>query len=358
MAEKTYFDERNIKNTQKLRDLRKELPYICNEFFVGVESRTAVLTRLEYAYDLKIFFHFLISEVYEFAGSDIKNFSFEMLNKVTTTHIEMFLEYLTYYTIGDKEYQNTLKTKARKLAAVKSFFKYNYNKEHLYKDVASKVLTPKLPEKPITRLEKNEVTDLLNVVESGGCIDFSNKQNSFCKKASKRDLAIISLFLSTGIRISELVGIDIDDINFSQNAFKITRKGGNQTILYFTDEIANTLLDYLYFRANNESLDDIKAMFLSSQNKRITVRAVENIVKKYASYVSPLKNITPHKLRSTFGTNLYRETNDIYVVAEVLGHRDINTTKKHYAEISDEIKRNASNKIILRENNNNDGHNN
>jgi site-specific recombinase XerD len=156
------------------------------------------------------------------------------------------------------------------------------------------------------------------------------------------------LFLGTGIRISELVGIDMNDLDMDVNGFKITRKGGNQTILYFSDEVRQALDDYIDERAQNPLLDNEPALFVSLQNKRITVRAVEKLVKKYASITSPLKHITPHKLRSTYGTNLYKETNDIYVVAEVLGHKDINTTKKHYAAISDDIKRAAANKVSLR----------
>ena len=85
------------------------------------------------------------------------------------------------------------------------------------------------------------------------------------------------------------------------------------------------------------------------QKNRISVRAVENLVKKYSRTVTTLKNITPHKLRSTYGTQLYRETGDIYLVADVLGHRDVNTTRKHYADIEDERRRKAAGKVKLRE---------
>jgi site-specific recombinase XerD len=91
------------------------------------------------------------------------------------------------------------------------------------------------------------------------------------------------------------------------------------------------------------------ALFLSMQKKRIAVRSVENLVKKYSRLVTPLKKITPHKLRSTYGTSLYKETGDIYLVADVLGHSDVNTTKKHYAALEDERRRSARNKVKLRE---------
>ena len=121
-------------------------------------------------------------------------------------------------------------------------------------------------------------------------------------------------------------------------------------MLYFGDEVQEALAAYLEERFSDENNPDNEpALFLSLQKKRISTRAVEDLVKKYSRIVTPLKHITPHKLRSTFGTNLYRETGDIYVVAEVLGHNDVNTTKKHYADSSDEIRRNAVKNIVLRE---------
>lgn len=353
MAEKTYFDQRNYDCTIKLRQLLRELPIICNEYFLGIENRTSILTRLGYAQDLKIFFKYLCSECAEFVEiKDIRQFGFNELRQIDTFHIEMFLNYLTAFEIDGVEYSNSTKTKARKLATIKSFFKYNYNKDHIPSDPASKVLSLKLHDKAIIRLEVDEVSKLLDNVENG--TGLTPKQLAWQTKTRKRDIAILTLFLGTGIRISELVGIDVNDLDFNVNGFKITRKGGNQTILYFSDEVASALDDYLIERSKNPILDDEPALFTSLQNKRITVRAVQNLVKKYAGITTPLKHITPHKLRSTYGTNLYKETNDIYVVAEVLGHKDINTTKKHYAAISDEIKRNAARKVSLRNNNNSD----
>ena len=160
---------------------------------------------------------------------------------------------------------------------------------------------------------------------------------------------MLSLFLGTGIRISECVGINIYDIDFENNAFTITRKGGNRVILYFGEEVASALSDYLVDRIKIKDLpENENALFLSLQKKRMNVRSVEKLVKKYSALAAPLKRITPHKLRSTYGTNLYRETKDIYIVADVLGHKDVNTTKKHYAAISEDIRRDAANKVKLR----------
>ena len=233
MAEKTYFDQRNIDNTRKLREIRRDLPPLCNEFFVGIETRTSVLTRLAYAYDLRIFFYYLFTETTRFACYDANSFDFDALCKVSTSDIELFMEYLSYYKFDGKEYVNTEKTKARKLASIKSFFKYFYNKDKIPADPASKVLTPKIHDKPIIRLDGNEVSMLLDEVESGANLP-SPRQEAFHEKTKKRDLAIITLFLGTGIRSSELVGLDVSDLDFSINGFKVTRKGANHSILYFS----------------------------------------------------------------------------------------------------------------------------
>lgn len=122
-------------------------------------------------------------------------------------------------------------------------------------------------------------------------------------------------------------------------------------IVYFGDEVEKSLRSYLETtRKAVEPLPEYeKALFLSTQRRRMGVQAVENMVKKYAKRVTPNKKITPHKLRSTYGTSLYKETGDIYLVADVLGHKDVNTTKKHYAAIDEDRRRSAANVVKLRE---------
>ena len=144
--------------------------------------------------------------------------------------------------------------------------------------------------------------------------------------------------------------LNLDDIDFKNGGIHIHRKGGKEVTIYFGTEVEDALLDYLEERHEIEAFPGHEqALFLSLQKKRISVRSVENLVKKYAQLVAPLKKITPHKLRSTYGTNLYRETGDIYLVADVLGHADVNTTKKHYAALEDERRRSARNAVTLRE---------
>ena len=344
--DETYFDERNKDVTMKIRALRAELPFFCEEFFIGVESRTTPLTRLAYAYDLRIFFDFVLSYLREFRSYTLDTFTLTELDKINQTHIESFLDYLNYYKFNGKEYKNDERAKARKLSTLRSFFKYFFNKGKLTSNMASKVPTPKIHDKEIIRLETDEVHQLLDEVEGG--VDLSDRQQAFHKRIGLRDLAIVTLLLGTGIRISECVGLDLEDLDFKNNSFTVTRKGGNRKILYFPEEVCDTLRRYLEEDRLMEEVDS-PALFLSLQKKRITVRSVEKLVKKYSKLITPLKKITPHKLRSTYGTNLYHRTNDIFVVAEALGHRDVNTTKKHYAAMSEEILKAAARVTVLRD---------
>ena len=315
----------------------------------GIEPYTTPLTRLGYLRDVKIFLEFLSTDTKEFYNKKLEDFTLNDMDKITSTHLEMFLDYLTVYRVEGKTYRNGERARCRKLSSVRALLKYLYKHEKINNNVASKIDTPKIHEKEIIRLEVDEVVKLLNVSENGSEA-LSKMQQGFHKHTKERDFAMLSLFLGTGIRISECVGLNLEDIDFSQNAFKVTRKGGNQVILYFNDEVASALKKWIQFRSKIKDLPTSEtALFLSLQNKRIGVRAVEKLVKKYSSIITPLKHITPHKLRSTFGTNLYRETNDIYVVADVLGHKDVNTTRKHYAAISEDIRRNAAAKVKLRE---------
>ncbi len=343
-----YFVDRNNQNNLRIRELLMELPDFCTDYFIGIESRTTPLTRLNYALDLKTFFEYLTKEIPIFADKRIIDFDFRDLDRITPTMLERYLSYLNYYSRNGKVYNNNEKAKARKLSAIRSMLKYFFKKEKISSDISVKIETPKLHEKEIIRLEIDEVVKLINQAENPDLL--TKNQQSFNKHTKLRDVAILTLFLGTGIRISELVGINLDDIDFSINGFKITRKGGNQVVLYFSDEVRVALLNYIEERNKNKKvLPEEQALFLSLQNKRIGIRTVEKLVKKYSSVVTPLKKITPHKLRSTYGTNLYRETQDIYIVADVLGHKDVNTTKKHYAAISEDARRSVANVVKLRE---------
>lgn len=338
-----FYEERALSCIDRTNAIVETLPYYVQDFFVGVELRTSPLTRLNYAYDLRVFFNFLCKKI--FRNLKIDEIEFEHLAKIDSTDIEYFLSYLSHYEINGKMEKCTESGKARKLSTLRAFYKYFFNRNRLPANTPAKVSMPKIHEKEIVRLDSNdkvdEIGDMLYVVESG--TGLTKKQLSFHNETKLRDTAIVTLFLGTGVRISELVGLNIEDIDLKTNKFLVTRKGGNQSVLYFNDQVAEALLDYLMQRNSDKLVPEgERALFLSLQKRRISTRTVQNLVKKYAQIASPLKKITPHKLRSTFGTNLYRQTGDIYVVASCLGHKDVNTTKKHYAAITEDIKKNAA----------------
>ena len=349
-----YFKERERDVNMRLREIRDTLPEFADEFFVGVEPQTTSLTRLGYAYDLRIFFDYLVKRVRPFRGMRAEDLTLADMEKITVTHLENFMEYLTLYEFDDKECVNGDRGKARKISTVRSFFKYYFNKDKLSSNVAAKISLPKQREKEIIRLERHEIEKILNAAESGE--GMSEHQRKILLNTRARDVAILSLLLGTGIRVSECVGLNVTDIDFETNAFTVTRKGGSRAILYFNDDVKEALEYYiegerkaLLSRTEKVEVGDSDALFLSLQVRRICVRAVEKLVKKYAAVAAPLKKISPHKLRSTYGTNLYRATGDNYMVADVLGHLDVNTTKKHYAAIEQDHRKAAAKAVTLRE---------
>ena len=327
---------------QRVGKYLEGLPEYCFDFFTGIELNTSSLTRVNYAMDLAIFYDYISKYIFK---KDKSKVTLKDLDTLEAKHIESFLSYLSFYELNDKTFKNTENGKARKLASVRSFFKYLFNHDLISKNVVSKVPTPKLHTKEIVRLESDEIEKMLDAVNDP--TSFTERQKNYNKNTKVRDNAMVTLFLGTGIRVSELVGLNVEDFDFSQNAFKVTRKGGNQTILYYPNEVKYVVEEWLSIRKTLPIKEDEHALFLSLQNRRICTRSVENVVKKFAKESTPLKKISPHKLRSTFGTNLYRETNDIYIVADVLGHKDVNTTKKHYAALSEDMRKNVAKKVKI-----------
>ena len=349
MAVLSYHEQEDIENTKRIRGILKELPPFCTDFFRGIEPRTSARTRLAYAYDLKTFFDFLKQANPELKTKELRDFPLSILDEIKLMDLEEYMEYLKCYSTEKREdLMNTERGIMRKVSTVKSFYNYFYRTERIQNNPASLLQLPKIHEKEIIRLDVDEVARFLDEVEDGECL--TEKQKAYHANAKLRDLAMMTLLLGTGLRVSECVGLNINDVDFRNGGLRIHRKGGKEVIVYFGAEVEYALQDYLSEREHivpEEGSEE--ALFLSMQRKRINVRSVEKMVKKYAQLVTPLKKITAHKLRSTYGTNLYRETGDIYLVADVLGHSDVNTTKKHYAAIDEDRRRKAASAVKLRE---------
>ena len=306
----TYHEQTDVENTLRLRDVLKTLPPFCRDFFRAIEPRTTTKTRISYAYDIRIFFQFLLEQDPSFRDWSIDAFTVDVLDQLTAVDLEEYEEYLKVYQAGDKTETNGERGLKRKMSSLRSFYAYYFKREMIH----------------------------------------TGQKKIYYEKTKDRDLALVTLLLGTGVRVSECVGLDIEDVDFKNNGIKVTRKGGNEMVVYFGPEVEKALKNYLEVRKNIIPVEGHEhALFYSTQRKRIGVQAVENLVKKYARQVTTTKKITPHKLRSTYGTALYQETGDIYLVADVLGHKDVNTTKKHYAALDDSRRRQAATAVKLRE---------
>ena len=345
----TYREHTDTENILKLRQVLSTLPAFCKDYFRAIDSTTTTKTRISYAYDIRIFFQFLLDENPAFKNYAMTDFSVKVLDQIKAVDLEKYMEYLTVYQNGDKTETNGERGLKRKISALRSFYAYYYKREMIHTNPTVLIDVPKIHDKSIIRLDTDEVALLLDYIEHCGD-SLTGQKRVYYEKTKERDLAIVTLLLGTGIRVSECVGLDIEDVDFKNNGIKVTRKGGNEMVVYFGEEVEKALKRYLEIREGITPLAGHEhALFYSAQRKRMGVQAVENMVKKYSRQITTTKKITPHKLRSTYGTALYQETGDIYLVADVLGHKDVNTTKKHYAALDDARRRQAATAVRLRE---------
>lgn len=346
----TYQEQVNIDNVLRLREVLKTLPPFAKDYFRAIEPTTSTRTRISYAYDIRIFFQFLLSENPSLRGKDVSELTVDLLDQLQSVDIEEYMEYLKVYSNDeDKTQTNGERGLKRKMSALRSFYAYYYKREMIHTNPTLLVDMPKLHDKEIIRLDADETALLLDFIEHGGDT-LSGQKKVYYEKTKVRDLAIVTLLLGTGIRVSECVGLDVNDVDFKNGRIRVVRKGGSEMMIYFGDEVETALRNYLDARASITPVAGHEnALFYSTQRKRIGVQAVENLVKKYARQITTTKKITPHKLRSTYGTTLYKETGDIYLVADVLGHKDVNTTRKHYAAMDDDRRRRAASAVRLRE---------
>ena len=350
----TYHDQTDMNNILRLREVLSELPPFAKDYFRAAEATTSTKTRISYAYDIRVFLNFLKDNNPVYKNYELKDFTLSDLDHVTAQDLIEYMEYLKLYQNGRNAAQSSSLTTngerghKRKMSSLRSFYAFYFKHEMLSTNPTVLIDMPKIHEKTIVRLDAGEVAALLEYIENCGST-LKGQALTYYKKTRERDLALITLLLGTGIRVSECVGLDLEDVDFRENRIKVVRKGGNEAYVYFGPEVEQALKNYLEIRAGiAPSPGHEHALFYSAQRKRMNVRSVENLVEKYASAVTTTKHITPHKLRSTYGTALYRETGDIYLVADVLGHKNVDTTRRHYAAMDDDRRRSAASAVHLR----------
>ena len=330
-----YYKEQKQMQMKKLKELEKGLPTYVIAYLDEKELNSQTSTVMSYAYDLHTFFRYILESNPSCKNLQIRDIPLDFLENLTFEDINEYQKYLSYTDSGEK-HMNSERGIARRMAPLRGFFKFaclhGYMKSNPTLGAAKRKKTPK---NDIIRMNAAEVSTMLGTVKNSNIS--SARQRKFCEKTRLRDTAIITLFLNTGIRVSECVGLDLEDVNFVAKTIYIVRKGGKSSVLYFNDVVTQALNDYIELERApllGEHSDE-KALFLSNRRQRMCVKSVENVVKKFAKESVAGKHITPHKLRSTYGTALYQETGDIRLVAYVLGHEDINTTAKNYAAIEE-----------------------
>lgn len=346
--------ERHQKETY--HNLLAQLPPCAKDYLRDKDLTTQISTRISYAYDLLMFFRYIKNQNPLFQHKEIKDFSYEDLACFQPEDISEYQHYLEFSTEASdgENHENGKRAIARKMACLRGLYEYHIKHGNLEHNPMLLVQMPRIKkDKNIVRMNNYEVQNILEAIENGNGT-MSERQRKACERTKQRDLAILTLMLGTGIRVSECVGLDLTDIDFKVNSLTIVRKGGSQDIIYFGDEVHEVLATYIEGERKHISINEgqEQALFISSKGNRISVDAIERLVKKYGRLAVPNKKITPHKLRSTYGTALYRETGDIRLVADVLGHENINTTIDFYAAIEDEHKRKAANAVNLRKKNN------
>ncbi len=348
MAEE-YQNDLQLSLDKKVRTIVNELPDFMSKFFKDLKTKgMSERTRLEYAYDMKRFMAFVS---YQAGFKDINLNACkasDILDVLTFDDIQEYLDTLNTHIHIDKngnakEVLNSPSSKARKISSLRSLYKFYFRIGEINHNLSDLMDLPKIPDNNIVVMDKEQVSRILNAISD--TTNMSNGEIIRHNKIIKRDYAIMMLFFGTGIRVSELVGIDLDDIDFYNASLIITRKGGDQDEVYFPSIVEEAITDYVNSdRDNLLNGADSPALFISMQHKRMTVRSVQLMIKGYATKAGLNMKVTPHALRRTFGTNLYEETNDIYLVADALHHSSVETTRKHYANMSKEHKRIAANK--------------
>lgn len=344
----SYEYQERKKCIDKMDEICKELPaYVSNYLYYKLNgpARMQPRTALAYAGDLSLFFYFCSIKSPVCKNVAIKDIPAETLGLFQVDDIEEYYEWLADYERDGKAYTNSPAAQKRKISALSALYKYLMKKHYLDINPCTLMDYERLSEKPIIAMSDNQQAMFIEAIGTPSVDAITKEVSDRSEKLREnftalRDMAIVYTFLGTGMRVSELVGINMNDLNLEDRHFLITRKGGKHQMLFFGEEVAEVL--DLYLRDSrpklipNKDSADYDALFLSLHHKRISVRQVENIVKETAAAALPeaeAERISCHKLRSTYGTRLLKASGDIALVAEVLGHKDISTTKRRYSAV-------------------------
>lgn len=339
---------------EKCIKIENQLPKFMKDYFIYLKGSVAVSTRYAYLEDINFFCTYLVESQELTRAESTKDITLEEFNSIKARDVNLFLgDYCSrYYKHTEKNtliFENNNRALARKKSSLSTLFKFLYRNEQLENNITDGFNPIKLP-KPqpdaIKRLDIDEVTKMLDAVESGEGL--TEKEKVYWKKTKLRDKAILALFVTYGLRLNELRELNISSFNFSRGEFKIYRKRGKEVLMPINHTCETVVKDYIFNeRPKSESLsDDVKdALFLSLQKKRITPKSIRDLVKKYTSIsmdTSRNKGYSPHKLRATAATSLIQTGFSIYDVQNLLDHDNVTTTQL-YAAHKKNVKRDIVN---------------
>ena len=328
MVGTSYKKQHDTLTREKLNEILPTLPKLFTRFIDAQygNGHFRVSTAYAYAQDLYKFFEYLKESNPLLRNTEICDISEDILEQLSFEDINEFLRSLN----------TDVKRTARVRSALSSFFTYCVQTKYLTNNpvTASTRPTIKAP-KEIDRLGGTEIVKLLTSVEDVENSGLTDRAKAYAANYKLRDYAILITLLHTGIRVSELVGLDVSDIDFDESSMHVIRKGGTDDTVYFNGTVSDALKDYIHLeRPKLMASEKETALFLSNRRQRMQVRSIQAMLSKYAEAALPArkgsKAVTPHKLRKTYGTALYDETGDIKLVADVLGHNQISTTAKYY----------------------------
>ncbi len=336
-----YRTESEQHNRELLRKQISQLPPFCKDYF-NSKHKKQIRTLLGYATDQKIFFTYMLKTLLYSRYQSIKEININDMDDLRPEDIDGYLTYISGYTREDGAYiENGESAKARKQSSLKDLIKFLHIRGYMTHNPCDTVEQVATTKKEIIILSESEKRSLFSTIREGRGLE--GKRAAHQQRNILRDNAILMVLLGTGLRVSELVGLDIDDINMHENKISVIRKGGNEGHVYFSNQIKEAILDYLEDdergRKSYNPPEDEKAVFISKRHSRMAVRTIEKMVKDYA-YVAlgpGHKKITPHKMRSTFGTELYNRKKDIRAVQAALGHASITTAEKAYVKFDETI---------------------
>lgn len=318
--------------------IEKELPYFLRGYFAYLKGNVLPMTRLAYLHDVKFFLQYLIDETALTEAEEISKIKVDDIKEVQAVDVNMFIDYCRKYKVETEKavymYENANKTLARKKSSISVLFKYLYRDGLIEKNITDgfdPIRVPRPGEKEIKALQDDEVMIMLDAVTSGSGL--TDKERIYWEKTKLRDKAILILFLTYGLRLSELQQLNISSFNFGRGEFKIYRKRGKESIMPLNQSATAVIHDYIDNERPEESkiADEHKdALFLSLQGKRMTERQIRELVKKYTSIAlstSRKGGYSPHKLRATAATSLIGRGNSIFDVAALLDHEQVTTTQ-------------------------------